>query len=238
MNKAATKVAIVTGGSKGIGAGAVAAFRQRGYSVVANSRHIRPFDDPGIVTVPGNIGKRDVARQVVEAALERFGRIDTVINNAGIFIAKPFTDYTDEDFRSALEVNIDGFFHLTQLALPQMLRQGSGHIVQISTSMVGAPIAGVPTALASLTKGGLDAVTRSLAIEYASHGIRVNAVCPGIVRTPMHAPETHEFFASLHPLRRMAEVSDIVGALMYLEDATFITGETLNVDGGQQAGRG
>ncbi|MCC8394292.1 SDR family oxidoreductase [Paraburkholderia sp. MMS20-SJTR3] len=231
------KVAIVTGASQGIGAGIVKGYRDNGYVVVANSRSIQASDDSGVIAVPGHIGDREVAQRVVETARERFGRIDTLVNNAGIFIGKPFTDYTLDDFRSVIDVNLAGFFHVTQLVLPHMLAQRRGHIVQITTALVDQPIAGAPSGLAGLTKGGLDAVTRSLAIEYARSGIRVNAVAPGIIKTPMHQPQTHEFLAGLHPLGRMGEVHEIVDAVLYLERAGFVTGETLSVDGGQHAGR-
>jgi NAD(P)-dependent dehydrogenase (short-subunit alcohol dehydrogenase family) len=231
------KVAIVTGASQGIGASLVKGFRDRGYRVVANSRSIKPDADSGVVTVAGDIGDPQTADRVVKTALERFGRIDTLVNNAGIFVSKPFTDYTAEDYKNVLSVNLDGFFHITQRAAAQMLKQGSGHIVSISTSLVDQPIAGVPAALANLTKGGLDSVTRSLAIEFADKGVRVNAVAPGIIKTPMHAPETHDFLAKLHPMKRMGEVSEIVEAVLYLDNAAFVTGEVLHVDGGQHSGR-
>ncbi|MFC5069213.1 SDR family NAD(P)-dependent oxidoreductase [Flaviflagellibacter deserti] len=230
------KVAIVTGASQGIGAAIVEAYRKDGFAVVANSRSIKPSQDDGVVAVPGNIGDREVAALVVKTAIERFGRIDTLINNAGIFIGKPFTDYTPDDFANVLDVNVRGFFHVTQLAVPQMLRQGSGHIVQITTALVDQPMTALPSGLAALTKGGLDAVTRSLAIEYARSGIRVNAVAPGIIKTPMNPPETHAALGALHPVGRMGEVRDVVDAIRYLEQASFVTGETLNVDGGQHAG--
>jgi NAD(P)-dependent dehydrogenase (short-subunit alcohol dehydrogenase family) len=231
------KVAIVTGASQGIGAGIVKGYRDNGYVVVANSRNIEPGADGGVVAVPGNIGDRDVARHVVETAIERFGRVDTLINNAGIFIGKPFIDYTVEDFNNVIDVNVAGFFHVTQFALRQMLAQRHGHIVQITTALVNQPIAGAPSGLAGLTKGGLDAVTRELAIEYAQSGIRANAVAPGIIKTPMHAPSTHDFLSGLHPVGRMGEIHEIVDAVLYLERAGFVTGETLHVDGGQHAGR-
>jgi NAD(P)-dependent dehydrogenase (short-subunit alcohol dehydrogenase family) len=226
------KVAIITGASQGIGAGLVKAYRDNGFVVVANSRSIKPSIDEGIIAIAGDIGNRKVAAQVVNLAVERFGRIDTLINNVGIFISMPFTENTEDEFQKVIDVNLAGFFSVTQFAVSQMLKQGSGHIVQITTSLVDQPIVGVPAALASLTKGGLDAVTRSLAIEYAKNGIRVNAVAPGIIKTPMHAPETHEFFAGLHPVGRMGEVGEIVDAILYLERANFVTGETLTVDGG------
>ncbi|AOB33908.1 3-oxoacyl-ACP reductase [Bordetella sp. H567] len=231
------KVAIITGASQGIGAGIVQAYREQGYAVVANSRTIKTGTDEGIVAIPGNIGDRAVARQVAAAAIERYGRIDTLINNAGIFVSKPFTDYTAEDYDNAIGVNLGGFFHITQFALAQMLKQSRGHIVQITTTLVEQPLANVPAGLASLTKGGLAAVTRGLAIEYARQGIRVNAVAPGIIKTPMHAPETHAFLDGLHPVGRMGDIQDIVDAVLYLERAGFVTGETINVDGGQHAGR-
>jgi NAD(P)-dependent dehydrogenase (short-subunit alcohol dehydrogenase family) len=232
------KVAVVTGASQGIGAALVQGYREIGYAVVANSRNIKPSSDPDVLTVAGDIGDRQIAERVVEAAIERFGRIDTLVNNAGVFIAKPFTDFTMEDYREIIHVNLDGFYHATQLTLPHMLKQRGGHIVQITTTLVDQPIAGVGAGLAVLTKGGLDAVTRELAIEYAKNGIRVNAVAPGIIKTPMHPPKTHAFLAGLHPVPRLGEPQEIVDAVLYLERAAFVTGETLHVDGGQHAGRG
>jgi NAD(P)-dependent dehydrogenase (short-subunit alcohol dehydrogenase family) len=230
------KVAVITGASQGIGAGLVRGFLDRGYRVVANSRSIQPDSSADILAVAGDITEAAVAERVIRSAVERFGRVDTLVNNAGIFIAKPFTEYTETDFNHILGVNLSGFFHVTQRAVRQMLTQGGGHIVNITTTLVGQPVKGVPSALASLTKGGLDAVTRSLAIEYADKGIRVNAVAPGVIKTPMHAPETHAFLAGLHPLGRMGEVREIVEAVLYLETAAFVTGETLHVDGGAHAG--
>lgn len=231
------KVAIVTGSSQGIGAGIVKAYRGLGYAVVSNSRSIKEEGDPELVAIAGDIGERAVAEQVVRAAMERFGRIDTLINNAGVFIGKPFIDYTIKDFERALHVNVAGFFHVTQLVVPQMLKQRSGHIVQITTTLVDQPIACAPSGLAGLTKGGLAAVTRGLAIEYADRGLRVNAVAPGVIRTPMHAPDTLDMLGKLHPMGRLGEIEDVVEAILYLEQAPFVTGEILNVDGGQHAGR-
>jgi NAD(P)-dependent dehydrogenase (short-subunit alcohol dehydrogenase family) len=231
------KVAIVTGASQGIGAGIVKGYRDNGYRVVANSRNIEPSADEGIIVVSGDIAEREVAAQVVKTAVEHFGRIDTLINNAGVFIGKPFTEYTADDFRKAVTVNLAGFFHITQLALGQMLQEGRGHVVQISTALVGQPLIEVPAGLAALTKGGLDAVTRSLAIEYARKGIRVNAVSPGFIKTPMNGPESYDFLSPLQPMGRMGEIGEIVDAVLYLERAGFVTGETINVDGGQHAGR-
>lgn len=231
------KVAIITGASQGIGEGLVREYRTRGYDVVATSRSIKQGSDDGIYAVAGDISKTDTAERVVRAALDRYGRIDTLVNNAGVFTAKPFVDFTREDFDHNFAVNISGFFHITQRAAKVMLEQGSGHIVSITTSLVNQPIAGVPAALASLTKGGLNSVTQELAIEFAKTGVRVNAVSPGIIKTPMHAPETHSAMSALHPVGRMGEISDIVDAVLYLENANFVTGEILHVDGGQNAGR-
>ncbi len=231
------KVAIITGASQGIGEALVKAYRDRNFRVVATSRSIKPSSDPDVVAVAGDIADPKTAERVVSAAIGRFGRVDTLVNNAGIFIAKPFTDYTDEDYARMLSTNLNGFFHVTQRAAREMLKQGSGHIVQITTSLVDHASSSVPSVLASLTKGGLSAATRSLAIEFAKKGVRVNAVSPGVIKTPMHKPETHEFLANLHPVGRMGEIRDIVDAVLYLEGAAFVTGETLHVDGGQSAGR-
>ena len=230
------KVAIVTGASQGIGAEIVKGFREHGYRVVAVARSIKPSDDANVVAIAGDIGDRAVAQRAVSEAIARFGRVDTLINNAGIFIAKPFTQYTAEDYAAVLNVNVNGFFHITQLAIAEMEKNKSGHVLQISTSLVDHAISGVPSVLASLTKGGLNAATKSLAIEYAKSGIRANAVSPGIIKSPMHAPETHEALGSLHPVGHMGEMSDIVNAVLYLDSASFVTGEILHVDGGQSAG--
>lgn len=231
------KVAIVTGASQGIGAGVVDAYRKKGYAVVANSRNIEQSDDEDIVAVAGDIRERDVADRVVQTALDRFGRIDTLINNAGIFIGKPFVDYTPEDYRNVMGVNVEGFFNITQPTLRHMIEQGRGHIVQITATVVHQAIAGAPAGLAMLSKGGLYSVTGGLAIEYAKNGIRVNAVAPGIIKTPMHPPKKHDFLGTMHPIARMGEVSEVVDAIIYLEDAAFVTGQTINVDGGRHAGR-
>ncbi|MGO4762029.1 SDR family NAD(P)-dependent oxidoreductase [Cupriavidus sp. 2KB_3] len=230
------KVVIVTGASQGIGAELVKAYRERGYRVVATARNIKPTDDPDIAIVPGDIGDPDTARRVVAKALEAFGRIDSLVNNAGIFVAKPFTQYTAQDYAAVTNVNLSGFFHITQLAIAEMEKQRSGHVVSITTSLVDHAIAGVPSVLASLTKGGINAATKSLAIEYAKTGIRVNAVSPGIIKSPMHAPETHEALGALHPVGHMGEMRDIANAVLFLETAPFVTGEILHVDGGQSAG--
>lgn len=231
------KVAVITGASQGIGAGLVRGFLDRGYRVVANSRSIDPSTSDDMLTIAGDIASPTVAENVIRGAVEKFGRVDTLVNNAGIFISKPFTEYTEADFIRKTSVNLAGFFYVSQCAIRQMLAQGTGgHIVNMTTTLVGQPVKGVPSVLASLTKGGLDAATRSLAIEYADKGIRVNAVAPGVIKTPMHAPETHDALAGLHPLGRMGETQEIVDAVLYLDSATFITGETLHVDGGAHAG--
>jgi NAD(P)-dependent dehydrogenase (short-subunit alcohol dehydrogenase family) len=230
------KVAVITGTSQGIGAALVKAYRDRHYRVVATARSIRPSNDDQILTVPGDIADRKTAERAIAEGVARFGRIDTLVNNAGIFIVKPFTQYTEADYAAILGVNIAGFFHITQLAVAEMEKQGSGHIVQITTSLVDHAMTGVPSVLASLTKGGLAAATKSLAIEYARRGIRVNAVSPGVIKTPMHPVETRAQLGALHPVGHMGEISDIVDAILYLESASFVTGEILHVDGGQSAG--
>jgi NAD(P)-dependent dehydrogenase (short-subunit alcohol dehydrogenase family) len=230
------KVAIITGASQGIGAGLVKAFRDRNYRVVATSRSIQQTGDADIAAVPGDVADPATAEAVVREAVARFGRIDTLVNNAGIFISKPFTDYTVQDFERKIATNLAGFFHITQKVAGEMLKQESGHIVSITTSLVDHAVSGVPAVLANLTKGGINAATKSLAIEYATKGIRVNAVSPGIIKTPMHAAETHAFLSALHPVNRMGEIKDVIEAVLYLESAGFVTGEILHVDGGQSAG--
>jgi len=230
------KVAVITGASQGIGAALLKAYRTRDYRIVAISRSIGQSKDADILAVPGDVSDRRTAERSIAEGMARFGRIDTMINNAGLFIAKPFTQYREADYAAVLGVNLAGFFHMTQLAITQMEKHGSGHVVQITTSLVNHANSVVPSVLASLTKGGLDAATRSLAIEYAKRGIRVNAVAPGIIKTPMHPAATHQALGALHPMGRMGEIADIVEAILYLESATFVTGETLHVDGGQSAG--
>jgi len=230
------RVAIVTGASQGIGAGIATAFGRAGYAVVANSQSIEPSGESDVLTVAGDIADADTAERVVEQALDRFGRVDTLINNAGIFIGKAFTDYTPQDFDAITAVNLAGFFHVTQLAIRQMVLQGGGHVVNITTSLVDHARSGSPSALASLTKGGLAAVARSLAIEYAPRGVRVNAVSLGVIKTPTHDPSDYDAMATVHPLGRAGEIDDVVDGILYLEGATFVTGETLHIDGGQAAG--
>ncbi|MFF7548911.1 SDR family NAD(P)-dependent oxidoreductase [Streptomyces canus] len=236
MNTQNQKVAIITGASQGIGAALVEGYRKLGYAVVATSRTIAPVDDADVLTVQGDIADPATAGRVVEAAVERFGRIDTVVNNAGVFVAKPFTEYTAEDYATVTGINLAGVFHLTQRAVPHLLAQGGGHIVNVTTSLVDNADSRVPSVLASLTKGGVQSATKSLAVEYATRGVRVNAVSPGTIKTPMHTEETHEFLAALHPVGRMGEVGDIVDAVLFLETAPFVTGEILHVDGGMSAG--
>jgi NAD(P)-dependent dehydrogenase (short-subunit alcohol dehydrogenase family) len=235
------KTAIVTGASRGIGAGLVEAFLKRGYNVVANSRHItkaNPFaTSANLALVDGDIGERSTAAKIVDTAVSKFGRIDVLINNAGVFIPKPFIEYTTEDFDTLVSTTLAGFLYVSQLSIRQMLRQKSGSIVNISTTLVDQPIAGIGAAVQIMLKGALNAVTRALAIEYAQEGIRVNTIAPGVINTPMHKPETHEFLKGLHPVGRIGEVKEIVDAALFLTDATFTSGEILHVDGGAHAGK-
>jgi NAD(P)-dependent dehydrogenase (short-subunit alcohol dehydrogenase family) len=232
----ARKVAVITGASRGIGAGLAAGYRRAGYAVVGVALSMPPSDEQAYLAVQGDITEAETAQRVVDRALERFGRVDTLVNNAGIYIGKPFTEYTLDDYLAITAVNLTGFFHITQRTIPQMVTQGSGHIVNVSTSLVDRADSKRPSALPALTKGGLVAVTRSLAIEYASRGLRVNAVSLGVVKTPAHDPLSYADLGDLHPLGRVGEVADVVDGILYLEHATFVTGETLHIDGGQAAG--
>src|SRR4051794_17781937 len=231
----ATRVVIVTGASRGIGAGVVAAYRRRGWAVVANSRAIDASRDPHTVAVAGDVTEPATCDRIVGAALERFGRVDTLVNNAGMFLSKPFTDYTGEDYNRAVALNLTAFFQLTQRVVAGMLARRTGHIVTITTTLVERADSRVPAALTALTKGGLAAATRSLAIEYARDGIRVNAVSPGVIRTA-DDPAAYDDLGQLHPLGRVGLVSDVVDGVLFLETAPFITGEVLHIDGGQVAG--
>jgi NAD(P)-dependent dehydrogenase (short-subunit alcohol dehydrogenase family) len=231
------KVVVVTGASQGIGADVVKAFRKLDYRVVATARSIKPSEDPNILTVAGDIGDPATAQRVISEGVAKFGRIDTLVNNAGIYIGKPFTENTKEDYAAVMNVNMAGFYYITQLAIAEMEKQAGGHVVSVTASVVDQAISGVYSVLAALTKGGLNAATKSLAIEYAKKGIRVNAVAPGVIKTPMHPAEYHEMLDALHPLGRMGEMSDITNAILFLDSAPFITGEILHVDGGQSAGR-
>jgi NAD(P)-dependent dehydrogenase (short-subunit alcohol dehydrogenase family) len=232
-----TKVAVITGASRGIGAALVDAYRAHDYCVVATSRSIRPADDPDVLTIAGDISAPETARRVIDGTLERFGRVDTLVNCAGVFVAKRFTEYSVEDYDHAIRVNLGGFFHITRLAIGHMHDRGGGHVVNITTTLVEHASSSVPSALTSLTKGGLAAVTRSLAIEYAASGIRVNAVSPGVIRTATDDPSAYDALAQLHPLQRVGEIEDVVRGVLYLEFSPFVTGEFLHVDGGQSAGR-
>lgn len=236
MNAQGQKAAVITGASQGIGAALVAAYRKLGYGVVATSRTISASRAPDVIAVRGDIADPATAERVVAAGVQRFGRIDTLVNNAGLFLAKPFTDYTPEEFASVIGVNVTGFFHLTRSVVRHMLALGGGHIVTLTSSLVDNADSRVPSVLTSLTKGGLQSATKSLAIEYATRGIRVNAVSPGVINTPMHREEEHAALSGLLPVGRMGAPGDIVDAVMYLENATFVTGEILHVDGGQSAG--
>jgi NAD(P)-dependent dehydrogenase (short-subunit alcohol dehydrogenase family) len=231
------KVVIITGASQGIGAGLVEGFRGSGYAVVGSSRSIDPSGASDFTTVRGDVAEVETAQMIVERAVNRFGRVDSLINNAGIFISKPFTDYTLEDYRAITAVNLTGFFHMTQAVIGQMLAQGTGgHIVNITTSLVDHPESKNPSGLVSLTKGGLAAATRSLAIEYASRGVRFNAVALGVIENPRYDPASYEGLAQLHPLGRVGQISDVVEGILYLERASFVTGVVLHIDGGQSAG--
>jgi NAD(P)-dependent dehydrogenase (short-subunit alcohol dehydrogenase family) len=214
-------------------------YRERGWAVVANALKIKPSADPDVLAVAGDISEPATADRIIGQALDRFGRVDTLVNNAGVFLARPFTDYTAEDYALITGVNLAGFLWMTQRAIGQMLKQGGGHVVNISASIADRADAAEPTALTALTKGGLAAVTGSLAIEYASRGIRVNAVAPGIIQTPMHPPQSYTpeaLAGKLPPLGRAGQVSDIVDGILYLESAPYVTGAVLHIDGGRTIG--
>jgi len=234
-------VAIVTGASQGIGAALVEAFLRRGYNVVANSRNItkakRFAPSANLAIVDGDIADASTAAKIVDTAVSQFERIDVLVNNAGIFVPKAFTEYTTADFNALVSTTLAGFLYVSQLAVKQMLTQKSGSIVNISTTFVDHPVAGVPVTVQVMAKGSLDAVTRALAMEYASDGIRVNTVALGVIKTPMHKPETYEFLKALHPVGRMGEIKEVVDAVLFLTDATFTTGEILHVDGGAHVGK-
>lgn len=237
MSRNGPRVAVITGASQGIGAGLVAGYRAQGWAVVANSRHIKPSGDPAVLTVEGDVSQPATADRIVTGALERFGRIDTLVNNAGVFIGKPFTDYTIDDYELVVRVNLTGFFLVTQRVIAAMLARGGGHIVNISTTMAEHASSSAPALLATLTKGGLVAATRSLAVEYASRGIRANAVSLGVIETPPNPPQAFTALAKLHPMGHVGQVSDVVAGILYLESGPFVTGEILHIDGGQSAGR-
>ena len=236
------KTVIVTGASQGIGAAVVKAFLERGYNVVGTSRNItrsaevKSFDK--LVLVDGDIAQPATAEKVAQTAVSKFGSIDHVVNNAGIFSAKPFTDYTAEEFRGLVSTNLEGFIFITQLAVKQMLSQGTGgSVTTITASLADNPIAGVPASVAMITKGGLDAITRSLASEYAKSNIRFNAVAPGVVDTPLHKNNPKDFLKTLNPMGTISDSKDIADAVVYLTEAHHVTGEVLHVDGGAHNGK-
>jgi NAD(P)-dependent dehydrogenase (short-subunit alcohol dehydrogenase family) len=241
MNNNHKQTAIITGASSGIGLGLTKGFLAAGFNVVANSRRITaagtltPSED--LLLVDGDVGDISTARHLIDRAEQRFGRVDVLINNAGIFVPKPFIEYTPEDFQRVVSTNLAGFFYVTQAAARHMRQNGGGQVITITTTLAQQPVTGVNAALTSLTKGGLNAVTRGLAIEYAAEGIRVNAIAPGIVDTPMHKPEHHESLKQLHPIPRLGTVQEIVDAALFLVHASFITGEVIHVDGGAHAGK-
>ena len=236
MNGSGQKVAVITGGSQGIGAGLVAGYREQGWAVVASARRMKPSDDPDLLAVEGDITDPGTADQIIDAALSRFGRVDTLVNNAGLFLSKPFTEYTAADYATVIGVNLTGFFYLTQRAITEMLPRGRGHVVNMSATVADVADSSSPSVLAALTKGGLAAATRALAVEYASRGIRANAVAPGIIQTPLHPPEEYAGLGPRVPLGRVGQVSDVVGGVLYLESAPYVTGVILHIDGGQIAG--
>lgn len=229
-------MAIVTGASQGVGAALVAAYRTLGFGVVAIARTIATSNDEHVVAVAGDIRERATAEKAVAAARERFGRVDTLVNDPGMFICKPFLEYTQEDFETVIGTNVTGLFHTTQVVLGTLLPQRSGHIVNISASLIDQPYAQLPAGLAALAKGGMNALTKSLAIEVAAKGVRVNAVAPSLLDAPVPSPATEQVLSRMHPLGRMCEVKDVVDAVLYLEAASFVTGAVLHVDGGMAAG--
>jgi NAD(P)-dependent dehydrogenase (short-subunit alcohol dehydrogenase family) len=239
MTDTGQRVAIITGASQGIGAGLVAGYREQGWAVVANALSMKPGKDPDVLAIEGDVSQQGTADRIISETLARFGRIDTLVNNAGVFVSKPFTDYTEADYNLVIGVNLGGFFWLTQRAITEMLKRGSGHVVNISATVAEYSSQQEHSLLAALTKGGLAFAARSLAVEYAARGIRVNAVSPGVIQTPMHPPESYEALAKagrLPPIGRVGQVSDIVRAILFLEASPYVTGEIVHVDGGASAG--
>jgi len=236
-----TKTAIVTGASSGIGLGMTQALLERGWRVVATSRAISKSKDlkpsADLVLIDGDAGRKKTAVEVVAAGIRHFGGIDLLVNNAGIFIPKAFTDYTEEDYNLVMNTNVASFFYMSQQVIPQMKKQRTGHVVSISAVLADQPSGAAPAVLAVLSKSPMQAVNKALALEYAADNIRFNTVSPGIINTPMHAKQDHAALAKFHPLARMGEVSDIIDAVLYLQNATFVTGENIRVDGGVHAGR-
>jgi NAD(P)-dependent dehydrogenase (short-subunit alcohol dehydrogenase family) len=241
MSTTQQSVAIVTGASSGIGLGLTQALLERGWRVVATSRSISKSKQlkpsPDLVLVDGDAGRKETAVKVADEALKQFGRIDLLVNNAGIYLPKAFTDYTEEDYNLVMNTNVASFFYMTQQVIPQMKKQKSGHVVDISAVVADQPSGAAPAVLAVLSKSPMPAVSKALALEYAGYNIRFNTVSPGVINTPMHAEDDHEALAKFHPLARMGEISDIVDAILYLQNATFVTGENIRVDGGIHAGR-
>lgn len=233
------KTAIVTGAGQGIGAGLVEGFLNQGYNVVATSRNVTKSltASTSLTLVDGDIGKQETAAEILEAATTHYGTIDVLVNNAGIFLTKPFTEFTTEDFNALVSTNLLGFLYITQLAVKQMLKQKSGNVVNISAALVDQPVAGVNASVSMITKGGLNAVIRSLAIEYAKDGIRFNAVAPGVADSPMHKDEPKDSLRAFQPMGKIVEIKDIVDAVLFLAAADQVTGEILRVDGGAHAGR-
>jgi NAD(P)-dependent dehydrogenase (short-subunit alcohol dehydrogenase family) len=234
-----SKTAIVTGAQQGIGAGLVEGFLNKGYNVVATSLNVTQSltASTSLVLVDGDIGSQETAASAVEAATTHFGTIDVLVNNAGIFRTKPFTEFTTDDFNALMSTNLLGFLYITQLTVKQMLKQASGNVVTISAALVDQPVAGVDASVSMITKGGLNAVTRSLAIEYAKDGIRFNAVAPGVVDSPLHKDDPKDFLKKFQPMGKIVKVKDIVDAVLFLAEADQVTGEILRVDGGAHAGR-
>jgi NAD(P)-dependent dehydrogenase (short-subunit alcohol dehydrogenase family) len=236
MGRAGRRVAVITGASQGIGAGLVDGYRTSGWAVVANALTIKASHDPEVVAVEGDVSDPATGDRIVGAALRQFGRIDTLVNNAGVYISKAFTDYTAADYATMVAVNLAGFVTMTQRVIPEMLKNSAGHVINMAATVAENADSAVPAALTALTKGGLAAATRSLAIEYASRGIRFNAVSPGIIQTPLHDPDSYAASAALVPMGRVGQVSDVVDAVLFLESAGYVTGEILHIDGGQVAG--
>ena len=233
------KTAIVTGANQGIGAGLVEAFLKHGYNVVGTSLKGAESlsTSPSLVFVDGDIGKPETAAKVVEAAMKHFGSIDVLVNNAGIYRTRPFTEFTTEDFNALFSINLLGFLYMTQLTVKQMLKQKSGNVVSITASLADQPVAGINASVSMITKGGLNTVTRHLALEYAKEGIRFNAVAPGVVDSPLHKDDPKDSLRTFQPMGKIVEIKDIVSAVLYLAEAEQITGEVLHVDGGAHAGR-
>jgi NAD(P)-dependent dehydrogenase (short-subunit alcohol dehydrogenase family) len=235
------KTVIVTGASQGIGANLVKTFLERGYQVVGTARNMQKSGFQAsnqLALVDGDIGEASTAKSILETAVEKFGSIDILVNNAGIFFTKPFTDYTIDDFRKLISTNLDGFIHLSQLVVGEMLKQQKGgSVVSITTSLAEHPIVGVTASVPMITKGGIEAISKNLALEYAREGIRFNCVAPGIVDTPLHQDDPKDFLRTLSPMGSISDAQEIVDAVVFLAEAPHITGEVLHVDGGAHLGK-